>query len=413
LQSERSAKYRFHVMAPGAPGIDLGAFLGTNAWRVVSTLPDRGLRERMTQSIAAAAAALVAVDKLDLAPHELADLETPNVEAWNALAPDVRTVLVTVRSSCDTIIGLFPPSGKTQEQDAEMLDPFGLFASDEEPTAPGGGRGQLIDGIVKSSTERELDGLADNVGTLVEVLKRDILGFGEKLRNPQVVGDRWFLLGEVHQFVGQCAQCLEAIVATMLSAVATGNLGDMLPRYVDATKREVLLRRAVVDLAHDLSHFNGAFAKAPDANLGVFVSGLRARLQLFSATPAYGFLKPQDKRAVILMRIFLNTALNKGVEPQTLRNEVEGFEKFLALLRDISWRDILADHDRRLVGELQLRLAAGAGPGDILPYLESVYGSYDGLDELIRSMRKKVAPQREILQLCLTETLQRLGPGKS
>jgi hypothetical protein len=293
-----------------------------------------------------------------------------------------------------------------------MLDPFGLFSDDEEPTVPGGGRGKLIDGIVKSSTERELDGLADNVGTLIDVLKRDILGFGEKLRNPQVVGDRWFLLGEVHQFVGQCAQCLEAVVATMLSAVASGHLGDMLPRYVDGTKREVMLRRAVVDLAHDLTHFNDAISKAPDANLGVFVSGLRARLQLFSGTPAYRFLKPQDKRAVILMRIFLNTALNKGVEPQTLRNEVEGFSKFLALLRDISWRDILADYDRRTIQELQLRLAAGAGPGEILPFLESVYGSHDALDDMIRSMRKRVAPQRDLLQHALAEAGQKLGPGK-
>jgi hypothetical protein len=412
LQSERSAKYRLLMMASGAPGIDLGAFLGPAAWRVVSTLPDRSLRDRMTQSIGAIAAALASVDRLDLAPHELADLETPNVEAWNALAPDVRTVLVTVRSGLDTVVALFPPSGAKPEQDTEMLDPFGLFDPDEEPTVPGGGRGKLIDGIVKSATERELDGLADNVGTLIDVLKRDILGFGEKLRNPQVVGDRWFLLGEVHQFVGQCAQCLEAIVATMLSAVAPGHLGDMLPRYVDATRREVMLRRSVVDLAHDLRHFNDAIAKASDANLGVFVSGLRARLQLFSGTPAYRFLKPQDKRAVILMRIFVNTSLNKGVEPQNLRNEVEGFEKFLALLRDISWRDILADYDRRTIQELQLRLAAGAGPGDVLPFLESVYGSHDALDDMIRSMRKRVAPQRDLLQRALAEAGMRLGPGK-
>src|SRR5258708_38351656 len=65
--------------------ISLEDFLGLKAHHIVIAIQDGGLRERVLNAIEACAKALAAVDDIDLSPHELADLETPNVAAWSAL----------------------------------------------------------------------------------------------------------------------------------------------------------------------------------------------------------------------------------------------------------------------------------------------------------------------------------------
>ena len=64
---------------------------------------------------------------------ELADLETPNVAAWNALAPDVRNVLLAVRQACDQLVELFPPPPPSlRELDTTGFDEAFTLIEDRE-----------------------------------------------------------------------------------------------------------------------------------------------------------------------------------------------------------------------------------------------------------------------------------------
>jgi hypothetical protein len=366
--------------------MELEDFLGLKAFRVVREVRDPTLKTRMLVAMEACARALEAVDDVDLAEQELADLETPNVAAWSALAPDVRNVLLAVRKACDFLVAQFPASGSAPSEGDFS------FAFEDETS-----RNEHVDEIVRASNAGETIG--EGVRMLVSVLQRDTVALGEKLRNPAVVGDRWFLLAELHQFLGQCAECLEAIVATILGAATSENIADVLPRYLDATARNVMLRSAVVELSHDVDEFNGAIQRAANEDLGILESGLIERLTAFSATPAYKFLKPQDKRAVILARIHLNDwSQQKKSDPSALRNEVEGFAKFLSLMRGLNWRDVLADHDKRTIARVRALLKGGVKLDELVPSLLQVYGCDDVLDRKIRAFRLGTRPTPEELQ---------------
>jgi hypothetical protein len=378
-----------------AAPIELEDFLGLKAYRIVTAIPDEHVKEGVMNAVEACARALNAVDEVDLSEQELADLETPNVAAWSALASDVRNVLLAVRSSSEFLVGLFPAGG------TETNDSFAFDFEDETM------RAAHVEKIVRGSSQTEEIG--EGVRMLVGVLQRDIVSLGEKLRNPAVVGDRWFLLAELHQFLGQCAECLEAIVATVLNAATTEDLGEVLPRYLDTSARNVMLRSAVVDLAHDVDEYNRAIARAEAEDLLILASGLIERLNQFSTTPAYKFLKPQDKRAVILVRIRLNDWSQKKGDATSIRNEVEGFSKFLALMRDLNWRDALAEHDRRIIAKVRGLLRGGARIDEIMPQLQQMYGRDDAIDDRLRAFRLGLKPAPDELRRALEATEAKLA----
>jgi hypothetical protein len=354
--------------------------LGPRAWKIVSLIPNLDLRAKVIAAVETCAAALAVIDDVDLSPHELADLETPNVAAWNALAPDVRNVLLAVRAASETLKQIFPPRSS--------FSPVDTFQSGEIE----------LDAIVRgSSMESDEAQLGESINTLATVLLGDIIALGGKLRNPQVAGDRWFLLGELHQFIGGCTQCLDAIIATVVGTLTTDNLDDVLPRYVSETTRAVKLRSLMVDLSRDIDRYNSAISVAAGIELEILKNGLTERIGELAISPIYKTLRPQDKRAIILFRIALNRWEKSGKDETVLRHELEGFSKFLELMRELTFRDQLADNDRRSLLTAYEVLESGVDVPMVKPYLERSYGRSSMVDELTRNMRSGNEPPRDVL----------------
>lgn len=353
--------------------------LGPRAWKIVSLVPNLELRAKVILAVETCAAALSVIDAVDLSPHELADLETPNVAAWSALAPDVRNVLLAVRAASEALKQIFPPP--------EVSLPDSFLPGEIE-----------LDAIVRgSSVQNDLAQLGESIHTLATVLLGDIIGLGQKLRNPQVVGDRWFLLGELHQFLGGCMQCLDAIIATVIGTLTTDNLDEVLPRYVSETTRAVKLRSLMVDLSRDVDRYNMAISVAAGIELEILKSGLTDRIGELALSPIYKTLRPQDKRAIILFRIALNRWERDGKNETILRQELEGFAKFLELMRELTFRDQLADNDRRSLLTAYEVLESGVDVPMVKPYLERSYGRSSMVDELTRTMRNGLEPPRDVL----------------
>lgn len=373
------------------PPATLAEFLGPRAWKIVGTVPDRDLRARVIAALGACASTLEVIDSVDLAEQELADLETPNVAAWNALAPGVRNVLLAVHQGSEELKKLFPPPAEGTVE----IDHF--FAAENS-------RETRVDQVVRGSEQ-----LGEGIHTLASVLQSDIIGLGGKLRMPQVVGDRWFLLGELQQFLSQCSQCIEAIVATILGALTKENLDDVLPRYVDANARAIKLRAAMADLSRDIEQYNQAIARASGLELEVLRGGLMELVAAFCNSPVYKFIRPQDKRAIILFRITLNSWERAGRPELELRQELEGFSKFLELMRELNWRDTLADNDRRSLHTAYFALESGVDVPMVKPYLERAYGRSAPVDEFLRTMRNGFEPPREQLLQAVGQALVSLG----
>ncbi|MCC7386527.1 MAG: hypothetical protein IT384_32105 [Deltaproteobacteria bacterium] len=390
------------------------AFLGVKAYRVVSALPDPELRGRVITAIEVCTHALGVVDSLDLSPHELSDPETANVDTWEALAPDTSRVLVEVRQAGDRLAQLFPP-GEVDPDEVSASDlerAFDLMAGAAPGDAPGGSllrREQGIDLLVRSSNEASMAHVGESIRGMVAVLHQDIAVLGGKLRNPNIVGDRWFLLAELHQFLGQCSHCLEAVVATVLNALSAEHLDDLLPRYADATSRAVMLRAAVTDLAHDVEELNQAIARASKEDLAVLKGALADSMTAFAEQPAYRYLKPQDKRPIITFRVSLGLWEKQGSDPVRLRQQVEGFSRFLSLMCDLNWREELAEHDARFLESARVVLASEMDLDLAVPYLKRVRGRSPIIDQSLRALERGGVPPRDELLQAVVEAGQRLG----
>lgn len=355
----------------------LAAFLGPRALGVVENVADGEVRERVIEALLACMDSLVVVDALNLAKHELAELETPDLSVWEELAPDVRNVLVAVRKTADQLIELFPATSGPQDevQDTDTLNVDDLF---------GGDLGTEFDAIVQNAQEE----LGAGIATLAGMLQRDFIEFGGRLRSPQVVADRWELLGLLHEFKGKCSQCLEAIVATVLRAFSDEAIEEVLPRYTSTATRALQMRRSVVDLSFDLNRFDGALKTASVEDARVLHNGLIECLDQFAENDAYRFVSPVDKHVIIFLRIFLNSWEKDGEDLDRLRAKLDDSAKCIELMRSMNEREELTTHDKRYLKTAQMVLEAGLDLFGAKPYLEMVYGRSEELDVKIRQLKE-------------------------
>lgn len=393
-------------------------FLGPKAYGLVTSVPDAELRERMVTALTACAEGLTVIDSLDLSPHELSDPETANVSTWEALAPHVAKILVQVRGTGDRLVALFPEGTNDFADDevsaSDLEAAFDLMANAEGSDDGVGSsltrRDRGLDLVVQTASASNLGQVGDGIRTLVQVLHQDIVLLGQKLRTPQIVGDRWFLLGELHQFLHQCAQCLEAIVATVLGALTDEQLDDVLPRYTNATGRAVKLRTASTRLGYQVEELNQAIGRAPIEDIPILILALEEALNAFSLQPTYKYLRPLDKRPIISFRVYLSTWQKRRQTLDEVRHQVEGFSKFLALMGDLNWREQLAHHDALHLANARTVLESEMDLELALPYLRKVYGRSPAIDRELHAIDHQRQPDRRALTLAVQEAEARLGP---
>jgi hypothetical protein len=115
------------------------------------------------------------------------------------------------------------------------------------------------------------------------------------------------------------------------------------------------------------------------------------RLSQFAAAASYRHMRALDKREVILFRLRLAAWNPVECVPGDLRDWVEGFDKFLDLMRGINRREQLIIEDRRHLERAREALAAGDSTA-ALGELELTYGRYKPLDDWLRQHRLKRDP---------------------
>ena len=371
--------------------------LGPEAAEVIESISDLGLRARVYRALAVCDEALRAVDALNLAEHEVGESNAPDLSVWNALAPDVRHLMVSVKRASSVLKDLFPP---TRTEDVLMT-----FDVDEAFS-------QLVEGLdapppVRDERENEIQRIVSQttdirmaqhgVHQLATMLHDDFVALARRLRNPKVVADKWLLLADLQELKAKCVQCLEAVVAALVRPFTREPLTAILPRYADATARALVLREKLVDLGHDVGRLNDKVQRCDNERAVAVRHALSVRLGAFVKHEAYGYLRPADKREMSMVRTALNDYDHEVEDLAAFRALVEGFAKFLDVLRSINQRDVLLQHDVQKLQTAMMMIDAEADDASMQPVLLSLYGRDVALDEMIRSFRRGEVVDRTML----------------
>lgn len=374
------------------------SFLGPRGLAAVSSVPGIEERTRLLTALGIVTEALATVDRIELTPYELVEDETPSLVAWNALAPVVKDALVACHRAARRMLELFPDAPRANTVDFEIDAAFDAWGGFELPAPIRDNRDSEIDDIMAGADgARSFTGTIPAVSTLLSMLQSDIASFGERLRNPRVVADRWFLLGELHEMKTKCAQALEAVVASLLGPYTHDDLQLVLPRFAGAARRAVKLRTAMMDLSYDVERLDSAAQTDDVLSVEGVRHGLILRLKAFAELPAYRFLRPLDRREVNRCRVRLNRLELEEGTLRLFRQELEGFSKFLEVMRSINDREVLEARDRSALMTARMLLESEEHELAVQPILEEVYGRDRELDLLVRALRRREPIDGEVL----------------
>ncbi len=394
--------------------------LGRRAAEAVESIEDPDLRSRVSQAILVCDDALEVVDALDLAPHELATHDIPSLGMWNALAPDARNILVAMRQASEQLLHLFPPPPEQEVHDTSSVDidldqAFEDMAQGHVPAPIRDCRDLVIDDIVDGVTASQtFDDVGRAIAILAGMLQTDFLSFGERLRSPAVVGDRWYLLSELQEMRQKCSQCFEAVVATILKACTHEDLEQVLPRYQSAVRRAQKLRSEVVSLASTVARLNDQTQAAGLGDLRIIRQALITALNEFAEGGSYPFVRPLDKQQMITFRRLLSGAELDRDNISAWHRSVEGFSKFLDVMRAINDREILTRADHSNLQTIRMLLESEEGAIEAIPYLRIVHGRDLALDVMIHELLEGRAVDEQALLQCVSraeDNLRSAGAG--
>ncbi|MBK8010662.1 MAG: hypothetical protein IPK13_04890 [Deltaproteobacteria bacterium] len=388
---------------------ELTKFLGARAVKAIEAIEDALLREHVVVALEICSDALKVVDDLDLTSYEMSPLESEDLSLWREVGPRVRHMLWIVGDAGDRLQAIFPGPGTPAEgiaaaPEIDLDAAFSMMEAGNVPEPIRDHRGLEIDLIVQRVNVDRQDSLGESITSLASMLKEDFTRFGARLQNPSVLKDKWALLGELQELHSKCSECLEAIVATLVQAFVDEDITVLLPRYTDAALRAARLRSAVVDLAYDVQRVQDAIEKLDRSQAKVFHEYMVQRMDHFVSLPTYRHLRPGDRKEFILFRIFLFNWGEGESSTQILREQVEGFSKFLEVMRAINQRRELVSHDRRYLAAVQTVLQSNLDTSRAKPYLEMVYGRSQRLDEMIRLCRESYPVDRKLLEQMVLET---------
>lgn len=387
---------------------ELQLFLGHRATGVVDDITDAEVRQRVIGALEVCAESLVAVDGLDLEQYEMSDIGSQDLSMWNAVAPDVSNMLKSVQAAIDRLGELFPATAGTPEPDLDVdLDSAFDFEDAETSLTPTrDNRHVQIDEVVEAVTTANAgEQVGAAIAALAGMLGSDFVNFGKRLRNPRVVADRWFLLGELQEFRSKCSRCLEAVAASVLNAFSNESLEELLPRYRTDARRAARLRSCIVDIASDVAYYAELFEVGVEDHVAELSRALARRLDKLAETIEYRHLRAQDKREFIVFRLQLRDWTPQSSTLQELRQAAKGFSTFLEVMRGINRRAGLISQDRGHLQAAQQVLDSTMDTEAAMPHLLAVYGRSEELDRWLRAHKQGLAPSIAELPELISDAL--------
>ena len=350
--------------ASPAPGLASAPALAT----LLSTLDDVPLRNRLDVTVGHALAALQEIERIHLPQDEFEEHQSGSpIGSRSDLAPQVLAAVQASNRLLSQLMRQFdaPPAAGADTNDADFDLAFDLV---DGPTGEGGGLvpppGPRHEAVPLTLAERAAEAAHAYGG----MLRGRIGHFARRLAFALAQNDPWRLLAELDDNKHRLAKAVQGVLFGMVAVFAPDlRREDILPAYRSAVREAVQLRSTLVELGHHVGRCNAALARVDAATAVPLMVALADRLARFCARPAYRSLRAEDKRALIDFRASLYRLRQRAEGPDLalLRQQVEGFAKFLESLHAINHREVLAVHDRLRLQEARTLLQHAASRLDL------------------------------------------------
>lgn len=361
---------------------------------VLPAIPAGDARERFGAFFGAASEAIDALSELDFSRYEKEEIGTADLSVWEALAPVVRDTLVDVNKLLSVTRAQFPEEATVAADDSDAAFDEMFAEPTEQKAAP-------------KPTPRPaapVSPVASAVGSIQAIagsLAREVTAFGEGIRKPVVMADRWNLLSHLSEFRGKFRAGIGEMVFQAASAFEQTKKEHVVPGYREDIEEAVRLRRLLAVLASVVRAENVKLQEEGPAEARLRALRLVRDVETFRRSEGWVSLRAADKRSFIEARAELSRLANDPQsKPKALKLAVEGLDKFLDSLSIINRRETLGVHDREALAGTSLHLekaeeALTHEPGRArfelaaaLAAAQRLYGRDRDLDGLLRAARK-------------------------
>ncbi len=206
-------------------------------------------------------------------------------------------------------------------------------------------------------------------------LKEGVAAFGMQVRNPQVVGDRWNLIGELQSFRFRMRDRIGRMVFESVTHLGECRRPEVDPAYTEELQQALKVRVAVTGLRHTLKARLKAVSEAEPEDVDWNAQQLERELKEFGSGPGWPVIRASDKREVLEFRVKLQAARGPGLKKKALAVLLAPFVEFVAAMRNINQRDILVQHDREMMASCGVaieRALSTGGAGGVAAFRKAI-----------------------------------------
>ncbi len=336
---------------------------------ITESITDPALRDDVARLLTAEILARLSLKQIVLGPYEEPEYDRPEEDMWEALTQPVRSALSALQELRAKVAELAPPSEPQSQEEVDIS--FDLV--DEDPTAPPYDQlGQQVDEWLKQTLDNTEDRRAKlkhrapeeqrhEIQLAIEPLTTILIGetarFTHRLRNHNIVGKRWPLLAELQEFRGKFLKLLGALRIGLLTPFTDLTEEELLGDYRTEADASIALRLSFTQLYEDVTRLIAAHGTGNPSEKRFALEELLVRLMRFASSAVFSLVRAPDKRSIIEFRRDLAQQLGKDAEDKRAVAELlEGFSKFLEVMRSLNQREVLQRLDKRLVADLRGRL---------------------------------------------------------
>ena len=324
--------------------------------------PDGPFAERLRRVLSAGARAVSKLGEMDLLTYEetLPEETSADLSMWEEVAPVVAETLANVNALLVEIDTDFP--------DGEI------------------------------AIEDRQDAVLAVIRAFCREVSLEVAQFGQRVRDPAVVGDQWNLITELQSFRFRFRNRIGNLVFEVASHLGTCRRSEVEPGYQEALASALTVRATTTDLSRLMHARILKVAEAGPEDVEWHIQQVERELNAFGRTPAWRALRAQDKRAINEVRRQMKHLLAAQPTKVDLLQTLEPFVDFCDGFARISRREMLVEHDREVeasVGVLLERGLTASRPVDRLTAFneavrvgQALYGRSPDFDSFLRRLRK-------------------------
>lgn len=345
--------------------------------------PDRDFAARLHMVCLAASRTIAALGELDLVQYEEPDVEgSADLGMWEMVAPIIGSTLAEVNALNAQIEASFPT-------------------------------GEFIVDARQAEVDRQLQ-------EALAALKEQVMGSGQLMRDPSVVGDRWNLITALQMFRSRFRDRIGQMVFEAASVLGDCRRRDVEPGYEETLATTLLVRAMTSDLRRLMRARIHKVSDAPPTEMQAQARAVEKELAAFGRTAVWRVLRAQDKKGILEFRQRVRALEAVGAPSKLELLEVlEPFVEFVDGFAAVSRREILVQHDQEVLASvgvlLEQAMNTDAYEGKAAAFREAIdrgqtlYGRSTGFDLFLRAQRQQPVPPPEALPGALENFLVQLA----